>query len=139
MDDHVLSDPSVYPSDEVLLSHLRRAKASFDALFEYNHKNFPEFVERWKFYNDGKQWLMNVSQKKKTVFWLSVRDGSFRTTFYLNAKAAPRVDDLAIPKILKAEFKKTATQAFRGLTIVLKAKKDVDIYEEVLRLKLATL
>ncbi len=139
MDNPVLCDPSIYPNNEVLASHLKRAKASFDALFAYNHEKYPEFEERWRYYNDGKSWLMNVSRKKKTLFWLSIMDGSFRTTFYLNAKAAPCVGSLSIPKPLKAEFKKTAEKTFRGLTVVVKAKKDLETYKEILHLKMATM
>ncbi len=139
MDKPVLSDPSLFPTDEILFSHLGRAKPSFVSLFEYNHARFPEFVERWKYYNDGKSWLMNVSTKKKTLFWLSVNDGYFRTTFYLNAKAAQRVASIKIPEELKTKFEETAGQKFRGITVVVKAKKDVETYKELLSLKLATI
>jgi hypothetical protein len=36
----------------------------------------------WHYYNDGKSWLCKVCHKKKTVFWLSVWDGFFKTGFY---------------------------------------------------------
>ncbi|MGA9118244.1 MAG: DUF3788 family protein [Bacteroidota bacterium] len=139
MEQPVLSNPDVYPTDEVLHSHLGKAKASFDSLFEYNHETFPDFAERWKYYNDGKNWLLNVSRKKKTLFWLSVWDGWFRTTFYLNPKAAECVRDLDIPKDLKKQFKETAGKKFRGLTVVIKAKKDVKVYKEILALKMASM
>ena len=139
MEPPVLSDPDTYPTDKVLLSHLGKTKTLFDALFEYNHTKFPEFVERWKYYNDGKSWLLNVSRKKKTLFWLSALDGKFRTTFYLNPKAAQIVRDLDIPKDLKDHFKETEGKKFRGLTVVIKAKKDLKVYKEVLTLKMATM
>ncbi len=139
MDKPVLSDPAIYPTEEVLSSHLAKAKPSFVSLFRYNHENFPDFVERWKYYNDGKSWLLNVSRKKKTLFWLSVNDGWFRTTFYLNAKAAPRVADTGIPQELKDKFKESEGQKFRGITVVVKAKKDVEVYKELLALKMATM
>jgi hypothetical protein len=139
MDNPVLSDPSIFPTDEVLSSHLGKAKVSFALLFQFNHTNFPEFIERWKYYNDGKSWLLNVSRKKKTLFWLSVRTGAFRTTFYLNARAAQLVPDSKIPKELKDLFKESEGKAFRGLTVSIKTRKDVEVYKEVLALKLATM
>jgi len=135
----VLSDPAIYPTDEVLSSHLRKAKPSFALLFRYNHENFPEFVERWKYYNDGKSWLLNVSRKKKTLFWLSVNDGAFRTTFYLNSRAALSVPGSKIPKELKDQFRESEGKTFRGITVVLRTKKDVEVYKELLALKLATM
>ncbi len=139
MDAPVLSDPEIFPTDAVLSSHLRKSKPAFAALFEFNHTHHPDFQERWRYYNDGKSWLMNVSRKKKTLFWLSVRDGWFRTSFYLNARAAECIPASAIPAPLKKQFQASEGEKFRALTVVIKAKKDVEIYKEVLKLKMATL
>ncbi len=139
MDKPVLTDPSLSPTEEVLSSHLRRAKPSFVSLFDFNHANFPDFVERWKYYNDGKSWLLNVSRKKKTLFWLSVKDGSFRTTFYLSPKASQRVPACKIPEEFKARFKESEGKTFRGLTVEIKTKKDVEVYKELLALKMSTM
>lgn len=66
----------------------------------------PDFglLMEWRFYNDGKAWLCKVSRKKKTVFWLSVWDGFFKTSFYLTGKHASGVAELEIEPQLKAEF-----------------------------------
>jgi hypothetical protein len=139
MDKPVLSNPAIFPTDEVISTHLGKAMSSFALLFQHNHTNFPEFVERWKYYNDGKSWLLNVSRKKKTLFWLSVKDGSFRTTFYLNAKAAQLVPDSRIPQKFKDQFKESEGKKFRGITVVIKTKKDVEVYQKMLALKMATM
>ncbi len=135
MDMPALSDPAVFPTEEVLSAHLGRAKAAFDHLFQFNHATFPEFVERWKYYTDGKSWLLNVSRKKKTLFWLSVRERWFRTTFYLNAKAARSVPASKIPEELKAKFRESEGK----ITVEVRTKKDIDVYKEVLALKMATM
>jgi hypothetical protein len=138
MDKPVLSDPAIFPTNEVLASHLGKAMSSFALLFQLNHTNFPEFVERWKYYNDGKSWLLNVS-RKKTLFWLSVKEGSFRTTFYLNAKAAQLVPDSKIPQKLKDQFKKSEGEKLRAITVEIKTRKDVEVYRKMLALKMAAL
>ncbi len=111
---------------------------SYTQLFDFNHAKFPDFVERWKYYNDGKSWLLNVSRKKKTLFWLSIKDRCFRTTFYLNSKGAQRVPGSGIPQDLKETFKASEGQKFRGVTVVIKSKKDLAIYKEMLALKMET-
>lgn len=138
MEKPVLSDPNIFPTDKILFPYLRKAKPSFVSLFEYNHKNFPDLVERWKYYNDGKRWLLNVSRKKKTIFWLSVNEGFFRTTFYFNAKAAQGVLTSKLPKALKDRFRESAGKTFRGITAVIKAKKDIGVYKELLSLKMSS-
>jgi len=139
MDKPVLYDPAVFPTDEVLASHLGKAMSSFALLLQFNRTNFPEFVEQWKYYNDGKSWLLNVSRKKKTLFWLSVKDGSFRTTFYLNSKAAQLVPDSNVPQRLKDQFKKSEGERFRAITVEIKTRKDVEVYRKMLALKMAAL
>ena len=72
MEPSVLTDPDVRPSEDVIFSHIGRQRAQWEALFRFIHAEHPDFVATWRYYNDGKSWLMNVSRKKKTVFWLSV-------------------------------------------------------------------
>ena len=137
MDAPVLSDPNIYPTNDVLFSHLGKAKSSFISLFDYNHSNHPDFVEKWKYYHDGKSWLLNISKKKKTVFWLSVGDSFFRVTFYLNAKAEQSVIHSTIPAELKNQYLGASGKKIRGITLRMKAKKDVDLYKQLLSIKMS--
>ncbi len=114
MEPAVLNDPAVYPTEEVLASHLESSEAAFKALFERNRSSHPDFVETWKFYNDGKRWLLNVS-RKKNLFWLSVGQGFFRTTFYFNAKAEQTVMDSSLPEDLKAMYRNPPARHFEVL------------------------
>ena len=104
MEPHVLTDPKQFPSDEVVFSHLGKRRALWDALFASVHADHPDLVERWRYYNDGKSWLLNVSRKKKTVFWLSVIDGTFRITAYFTDKAADAIEASTLSAALKEQF-----------------------------------
>ena len=92
MDAPLLSDKSQFPTDQVVFSHLGKSKALWESLFQYLAREHPDFTQEWRYYNDGKSWLMKVQHKKKTVFWLSILEGAFRTTFYLHEKAKPMVE-----------------------------------------------
>ena len=142
MADKALGDPEIYPSDEVLASHLgARAFAAFSEMLERNRAGLPGSEDRWKYYNDGKLWLFNYSFKKKTLFWLSVEDGRFRTTFYLGPKAEDAVLGSAIPDELKAQYRdaKGRGAKMRGVTATIRTKKDLAVYEALLAIKLATM
>jgi hypothetical protein len=139
MEPPVLNDPELYPSDEVLALHLGRAKAAFAAMLEGNRSEHPDFEERWKFYNDGKSWLFNVSRKKKTLFWLSVGKGFFRTTFYLGAKAEEALLGSSLPEEIKAQYREAEGKKLRGVTLVARTKKDLEAYKALLAIKLAML
>jgi hypothetical protein len=137
MEKRVLSDANIYPSENVIFSHLGKVKASFSSFMDYNHSAHPDFVESWRYYNDGKSWLLNVAKKKKTVFWLSVGDGFFRATFYMNSKAEQSIIDSKIPEPLKKQYLETAGKKFRPISLVIKTKKDIEIYRGLLELKLS--
>jgi hypothetical protein len=136
MEPSVLNDPATYPTEEVLASFLGEANAAFQALFERNHFRHPDFVETWKYYNDTKCWLLNVSRKKKTLFWLSIGNGWFRTTFYFPAKAEEVILGSALPEDLKAPYRESSGRKFRGITLIIRETLDSEPYEQLLGLKL---
>jgi len=138
MEAPVLTDRHQYPTEEVITSHIGRAKSQWYSLFEYIHANHADFSEEWRYYNDGKSWLLKVKRKKKTVFWLSIVKGSFRTTFYLTDRAAQAVAGSSISDELKEQFTSSKKYgAIRGLTITCKRKRDVTDAKELIGIKLA--
>jgi hypothetical protein len=138
MEAPVLTDKDQYPTEEVITSHIGKAKALWFSLFEYIHANHADFSEEWRYYNDGKSWLLKVSRKKKTVFWLSVVKNAFTTTFYLNDRTKQAVAGSSLSDDLKEQFvvgRKFGT--IRGLTITYKRKRDVADAKELIAIKLA--
>ncbi|MDV0446571.1 hypothetical protein MsAg5_04160 [Methanosarcinaceae archaeon Ag5] len=82
MDKPILKDPDVYPDGAVLINVLGNDYSAYEKFME--SVTGPDFniVPEWRYYNDGHMWLCKGVHKKKTVFWLSVWDGCFKTTFY---------------------------------------------------------
>ena len=77
----LFNDPAIFPSDENLQNVLGESYFVFTEMSNYSTEKFGLNFE-WKYYNDSKAWLCKVSYKKKTIFWLSVWDGFFRTSFF---------------------------------------------------------
>lgn len=110
----LLRDPGIYPSHEVLASALGE-----------NYRVYTAFVQKlpdigvdltWHYYNDGKSWLAKGTSKKKTVFWLSIWEGSFRTTIFFTEKTRTGIAGLAIDDKIKATM---ASEPVRGKLIPL--------------------
>ncbi len=139
METPVLTDPKIYPSDEVISSHLSKSYPSFQSLFEFNHSSYPEFEEKWKYYNDGKSWLMNVSKKKKTLFWLRVCNEFFRVSFYFPSKVESEILESDLSAALKEQYSESSGKKFRAITLIIKAKKDIKEYQKLLEIKLSNL
>ena len=100
--EQLLRDPDVYPSEEVLAEVLVGSRDAYAAFV----KKLPEFgIElEWRYYNDGKSWLGKCVRKKKTIFWLSIWDGLFKTTFYFTEKTRGGVHELPIRDEIKTKF-----------------------------------
>ncbi len=127
MEPAVLSDKDQYPTEEVVFSHLGKTKSLWQAFFKNLHARHADFSEEWRYYNDGKSWLMKVTRKSKTVFWLSVIKGAFRITFYLPHRAEDAVKASSISNDLKDMFCQGEHPGkLRGLTVVFRDKAAIE-------------
>ena len=137
MDQPVLSDKTQFPTEETIFSHIGKTKNIWVSFFDYLHEIYPDITSEWRYYNDGKSWLMKNTRKKKTVFWLSIQKGTFRITFYLTDKAAEAIAESSIPDEMKKQFKEGKQYGkIRGLTVFFKFKKDVETAKKLLLIKL---
>ena len=98
METQLLRDPEIFPSKEVLEDILGEVYSVLEELETIlTHDEFA-LSFNWHYYKDGKSWLCKVCHKKKTVFWLSIWDGFFKTSFFflerhLEGIAALQIDD----------------------------------------------
>jgi hypothetical protein len=136
MEPPVFGDRNEFPSDDLIFARLGKRRALWDSLFEFIRAEHPDFTEQWRYYNDGKSWLLNVSQKKKTVFWLSVTRDSFRITAYFTDKAREAILASALSHELKDPFlEKVPAGKLRGMTIAFTKKRDVEDAKVLVALK----
>ena len=133
----VLHDKNVYPSDDVIFSHIGKYSLLWTEFFSSLDSVHPDFTREWRYYNDGKSWLMKVQHKARTVFWLSLTDGSFRATFYFPGKAEDAVMESGISQELKEQFtNRDRAKKNHGLTVGFRKKKDVEQAMKLCSLKL---
>ena len=138
MEAPVLANKEIFPTEEIIDAYIGKSKRHWLSLFEFIHSSHPDIAEEWRYYNDGKSWLLKVTRKAKTIFWLSVRHGTFRTTFYFSDKAKHAIAESTISDTLKEQF--TSGKKFgkiRGLTITYKNKRDVEDAKALIALKIS--
>lgn len=104
METQLLRDEQIFPAREELKKALGDSYTVYEELMRIMSDDSLGLVPQWNYYKDGKAWLCKVCYKKKTVFWLSVWDGFFRTGFYFTEKTSTGVTDLDIEKSLKEDF-----------------------------------
>lgn len=127
METPALTNPETFPSDEVVFSFIGENRILWNALFGMIEKDHPEFEKEWRYYNDGKSWLMKVTRKTKTVFWVSVFEKAFKTTFYFTDKAAEEIGESKISAELKKQFREGKRyNKIRGITITYSKEEDIE-------------
>ncbi len=82
----LLDNPELFPTDKVISEALLERAPIFDCIKETAKSVNNELVFEWNYYKDGKAWLCKVILKKKTIFWLSLWEGSIKVTFYYSDK-----------------------------------------------------
>jgi hypothetical protein len=134
-----LADKDIFPTEEIIFSNIGKSKSLWKIIFDHIHSNYPDFTEKWNYYNDGKRWLLKVTNKSKTIFWLGVLENSFRMTFYFTDRAEQAVMSSAISDELKAQFMNGKKyNKIKGLSIIFKDKKDIEYAKALLSIKLTT-
>ena len=138
MDQPLLNDRSQFPTEKTIFSHIGKVKGIWQAFFTYLHTDHADFAEEWRYYNDGKSWLMKVTRKSKTIFWLAIIKDAFRITFYFTDRIEPAIEGSPVSHKLKEQFRNGKTHGkLRGLTIIFRDKNDVEDAKALISVKLS--
>ena len=104
MEKKLLTNPDTPPTREVLKSALGNTYSVFDELMVRTSFVENDLLTEWRYYKDGKSWLCKVCYRRKTMFWLSVWDGYFKTGFYFMPRHSEGVMELDIDEKVKHDF-----------------------------------
>ena len=100
----LLREQEIFPSREVLQDVLGKVYDVWAKLETRVTQGELALTLDWNYYRDGKAWFCKVCHKKKTVFWLSVLEGFFKTAFYFTEKHLKGIADLDISEQIKEDF-----------------------------------
>ncbi len=132
----VLSDKSVIPTEEIIFNYIGQKKALWKILMEYLSENHKDINGSWNYYNDGKCWLFKVVQKKKTIFWLTLLEDTFRIIFYFGDKAEPVIEASDLPQIYKDNFRNGPKYGkIRAISIIMNDQDDIKSVEKLIDIK----
>lgn len=123
----VLDDKNVIPDDDLIFAIIGNKKVYWHKIMSYLLDNYRESSGGWRYYNDGKQWLFKMVNKKKTIFWLGVLKDTFRITFYFGDKAEPVILASDLPETIRNGFRSAKKYgSIRPVTIKIMNDTDVD-------------
>lgn len=119
----LLRDTNIYPSNEVLKDILGDVYSMLDSFQKTITSDEYGLINEWRYYNDGKVWLCKVQYKKKTILWLSVWEGFFKTSFYFTEKHLEAIAALDIAESIKEDFCK-AKPSGRLIAMIIDINKE---------------
>ncbi|HOW09816.1 MAG TPA: DUF3788 family protein [Bacteroidales bacterium] len=132
----VLTDKSVYPTDDILFSVTGGNMNTWNKIIRNAEGKYSGITKEWRYYNDGKQWLFKLQHKKKTVFWSSVEGNTFRITFYFGNKSEPVIEESDLPGTIKDQFRSAKTFGnMRPVTFIISDNMDIDPILKLIDLK----
>ena len=105
METQLLREAGIYPTMEVLREKLGKIYPLFEELMSTVTSEKYHLELKWHYYNDGKAWLCRVLKKSRTVFWLSVWDKCYKTSFFFTTKTVFGIADLKVTSKIKEELK----------------------------------
>jgi hypothetical protein len=133
----ILPDRQVIPTDEYIYSILGEKKILWQNIISYCTDNFKDISGVWNYYNDGKQWLFKLTQKKKTIFWGAMFKDTFRITFYFGDKVEPFLESSELPTKIKEDFKTSKRYGkIRPVSLKIFSPSDVGSVKKLIDIKI---
>ncbi|MDD2591146.1 MAG: DUF3788 family protein [Fermentimonas sp.] len=136
----LLRDADVEPTDRVLEDILGKdIYKVYKALIDIITAKY-KLAYEWRFYKDGNAWLCKVSNKKKTVFWLSIWEKFIKTGFYFTEKTRVGINEIPIDNDIKNKFDDAiAIGKLFPLSLDIKKTDELKDFEEIVKYKLKVL
>lgn len=136
-ENRVLSDKQIIPNDDYIFSIIGEKRILWQTIMNYLSENYKDISGSWNYYNDGKQWLFKLIQKKKTIFWASILKDTFRVTFYFGDKAETLIDASDLLQTIKDDFKNGKRYGkIRAVTLKMSDLSDVESVKTLVVIKM---
>jgi hypothetical protein len=136
MEPPVLTDKAITPTNGLIFSIIGKNRIHWEKLSGGVYQKYPDALEQWNYYRDGKHWLFRMIYKKKTLFWIGVLKDAFLVTFYFGDKAAPRIQSSSLPENMIADFKTAKHYGkIRAISIRVQNSKDIENCLKLLEIK----
>lgn len=132
------SDPAIIPTEELIKDALNQKYPWFREIIQHAFDSYKQVSDAWKYYQDGKQWLYRMLYRKKTIFWMSVQQDTFRITFYFSGKSESSVMASNLPEYIKNTYMETRENTFRAISMQITDREQIKLVCQLLDLKIQT-
>ena len=132
-------DKSHPPQAEELQSTLGRAGARWEELVSYIESEYAPLTTRWGFAGVKWGWSLRLTQKKRTVLYMTPQERRFLVGFALGEKAVRAAHAIPLDESVLALLDEAPRYAEgRGVRIEVRTKKDVEKVKRLAAVKMAS-
>lgn len=135
-DTFILNDPFDEPTEQRLKEFLHDRYEWLQIIRRYALSRDQGVMEIWKYYNDVKQWLFRLKNKKDTLCWIGFLPDTFRVTCYFSSKYENAIENSDLPVHLREAYQVTRDQTFRPISIRMEHHEEVAIVCKLIDMKL---
>ncbi|UCC85024.1 MAG: DUF3788 domain-containing protein [Gemmatimonadota bacterium] len=131
-------DKSRTPRPTELKKTLGRTSDLWDKLKDHLESQYQPLSEKWSFAGQKWGWSLQLKQKKRTILYMTPREGFFSTGFVLGERAvkAAHASDLSDSVLAMIDSAKKYVEG-RGVRIEVRTKKDLDTTKKLAAIKMA--
>jgi hypothetical protein len=131
-------DKSRPPKEADLATTLGKTLAHWKQLRELIEARFAPLSQDWGFSSKSTGWGLRLKQEKRTVLYMTPREGHFLASFALGEKAVKAAHESALPaSILEVIDSAPKYAEGRGVRLVVKSARDVRNVERLAVIKMA--
>ena len=134
----ILNDKMIKPDDLLIFSIIGNTELLWKQMFSYLYDHYKDISVIWKYSNCGKEWFCQGLKKKKSLFWIHIREkNSFSIGFPFGDKMEPVILQSKLPERIKNEYmnaKKFSTT--RYIPVKVEDHKDLENVKILIDLKI---
>ena len=133
----LLTDKAVKPTDEIIFSIIGETELLWKQMLSYLYDHNKDISVEWKYSDCGKEWFCQGRKKKKSLFWIQIREyNCFSIGFPFGNKAEPAILESDLPERIKNEFMQaTRFSTTRYIPVIVHDSTDLENVKKLIDLK----
>jgi len=126
------------PTEDQLATALGPAKEVWDQFLADLAQEYGVTIHEWKCHSVKWGWSLRVKRGKRTIVWLSPREGCFGVFFIFGAKAMSAVQQCKLPKrVVEALSEARKYPEGTGVRLEVKTPQEISALKKLAAIKLA--
>lgn len=137
MNQNLLTDPQIFPDDELINGLLGDVELLWKQTFSYLYDTNKDIDVHWTYSACGKYWVCQALKKKKSLFRVFLyRKNAFHVAFPIGDQMEQKIMDSNLPQTVKDSYSSAIRyNTTRYIAIDVEHAADLDIIKNLIDIK----